>query len=240
MSKERRSSVWKISKVELQELINKSSTLTDICNIIGIKMGNGSVKTLYRRFKEEEFDFTQFRINRKIFLSSRKPKFNIVWDENSPTGRNVIKRFIIKNNTIPYECFNCKNIGSWFNKTLSLQLEHKNGLNNDNRLENLCFLCPNCHSQTATYAGRNSKNTQDNVCFVERTVIQKESSEKKKLRFKKARKFEVEENVLKKLVEDNIPFTTIGKMFGVSDNAIRKRCRTLNINVPKKHNRSLR
>ena len=40
-------------------------------------------------------------------------------------------------------------------KKLSLQLDHINGINNDHRIENLRFLCPNCHSQTETYAGKN-------------------------------------------------------------------------------------
>lgn len=40
-------------------------------------------------------------------------------------------------------------------QSLSLQLDHINGINNDHRLENLRFLCPNCHSQTNTYAGKN-------------------------------------------------------------------------------------
>jgi hypothetical protein len=38
-----------------------------------------------------------------------------------------------------------------------LQLEHVNGVNNDNRPQNLCFLCPSCHSQTSTFCGGNSK-----------------------------------------------------------------------------------
>ena len=39
-----------------------------------------------------------------------------------------------------------------------LELEHKNGNSNDNSLENVCLVCPNCHSQTPTYKGRNKGN----------------------------------------------------------------------------------
>jgi hypothetical protein len=40
---------------------------------------------------------------------------------------------------------------------LSLALHHRNGDGEDNRLENLELLCPNCHSQTDTFAGRNRR-----------------------------------------------------------------------------------
>jgi 5-methylcytosine-specific restriction endonuclease McrA len=60
----------------------------------------------------------------------------------------------VKENRLEYKCANC-GIKEWNNLPLSLQLDHINGVNNDHRLENLRFLCPNCHSQTDTYSGKN-------------------------------------------------------------------------------------
>lgn len=45
----------------------------------------------------------------------------------------------------------------WLGKPIRLHIEHKNGNSTDNQPENLCFLCPNCHSQTSTYAVMISK-----------------------------------------------------------------------------------
>ena len=64
--------------------------------------------------------------------------------------------FILNNNLIEYKCQECGQGDVWNNKRLILQLDHKNGNPNDNRLDNLRFLCSNCHSQTQTYTGRNA------------------------------------------------------------------------------------
>lgn len=74
--------------------------------------------------------------------------------ENSKASNNVVKRFLIRKGLLQYECCLCK-IGNWLDKKLTLQLDHINGIRNDNRIENLRLLCPNCHSQTKTYAGKN-------------------------------------------------------------------------------------
>lgn len=46
-------------------------------------------------------------------------------------------------------------ISDWLGQKLTLQLDHINGIRNDDRFENLRLLCPNCHSQTETFAGKN-------------------------------------------------------------------------------------
>jgi len=78
-----------------------------------------------------------------------------VFVENSRYARHHIKRRLIQKNLIPYECSECKLEPIWNGKALSLQLDHINGINNDHRINNLRFLCPNCHAQQDTYAGKN-------------------------------------------------------------------------------------
>lgn len=75
--------------------------------------------------------------------------------ENSSVARHVIKKRIIRDALIEYNCNCCGIMPLWNGTTLSLQLDHINGVNNDHRLENLRFLCPNCHTQQETYAAKN-------------------------------------------------------------------------------------
>jgi len=77
-----------------------------------------------------------------------------VFIENSTYARHHIKKRIIEENMIDYECSLCENQGEWMGKKLPLVLDHINGINNDNRIENLRFLCSNCDSQLPTYKNR--------------------------------------------------------------------------------------
>lgn len=76
--------------------------------------------------------------------------------KNCKHGRRIVKTAIIRDEVMPYRC-GCGLTDNWQGKPLVLQLDHINGINNDNRLENLRFLCPNCHSQTETFCGSNCK-----------------------------------------------------------------------------------
>lgn len=66
-----------------------------------------------------------------------------------------LKSRLLSNKLLENKCSECHIGPSWNDKPLVLQLDHINGVHNDHRLENLRLLCPNCHSQTETFAGRN-------------------------------------------------------------------------------------
>ncbi len=90
-----------------------------------------------------------------ILLTQTLPKA----EQGIITEHSTLKRVILLNN--PYQCSFC-NISTWNDKSIVLELDHIDGNSDNNFLNNLRLLCPNCHSQTETYCGRNKKNTKRN------------------------------------------------------------------------------
>lgn len=76
------------------------------------------------------------------------------WKQGGHVGKGIIKRYLA---SLRNECWEC-GISSWNGKELVLELEHIDGNSMNNKEENLSLLCPNCHSQTPTYKGRNVGN----------------------------------------------------------------------------------
>lgn len=72
------------------------------------------------------------------------------------TARCTLKRRLIDEKYLEDRCAICT-ITEWCDKKLSLHIDHINGIKTDNRITNLRLLCPNCHSQTSTYGGRNRR-----------------------------------------------------------------------------------
>jgi len=79
---------------------------------------------------------------------------------SAPRQRGHLKRRLINLGLKEDRCELC-GISEWLGAPLSLALHHVNGDGKDNRLENLQLLCPNCHSQTDNFAGRNMRRIKD-------------------------------------------------------------------------------
>lgn len=84
-----------------------------------------------------------------------KTDYDILFCENSSATRKNVRRRIINDDLIEYFCHICGIGPEWNDKPMPLILDHINGVNNDNRLENLRFICSNCDSQLDTYKGKN-------------------------------------------------------------------------------------
>ena len=122
---------------------------------------------------------------------------------------------------------------NWKDKPLTLELDHINQINNDNRIENLRFLCPNCHSQVTIKHCNNSRKPKHNTCSCGKekhisSPICKACADRAK--GFKSRKFDPSKESLGEMISlCNYNMCEVARKFGVSDNAVRKRCRLLGV-----------
>ncbi len=146
---------------KLEKLVKSSTTYSEVCRGFGIKESGGNIRTIKKRIKENNLDISHFEGKaytgkRRESTGQKQKELSDILVENSDYSRAALKRRLINEGVLEYKCFKCVNKGVWMGEELVLQLDHINGVRNDNRLENLRFLCPNCHSQTKTYAGKNN------------------------------------------------------------------------------------
>jgi hypothetical protein len=132
---------------QLKEQVSICKTLSETARALNVSR---HLIAIY--VKKYEINISHFKAGRDRLQSVDK-LFVI-----SDIRRNAtIKSAILRNKLIDYKCSECNKPPVWNNKPLVLQLDHINGNPLDNRLPNLRFLCPDCHSQTETHVGRGSK-----------------------------------------------------------------------------------
>lgn len=149
-------------------------------------------------------------------ISIHKHKNENVFVDNSTVSTGTVKKIILRDKLIEYVCQNCGLKNEWHGKKLVLRLDHINGKNRDNRLQNLRFLCPNCDSQTDTFCGRNKRKHEvvKKENWISRSFLGLED------RISKI-SWPTDEWLRKELVTKS--FKQLGRELGVSDVAIRKR-----------------
>lgn len=103
----------------------------------------------------ERFGFSKAAWSKAVRRGDLRPRDVLSLDDLLRRGkRRHIKRRLLQEGVIENRCSGC-GIRDYNGKPLSMQLDHINGINDDYRLTNLRMLCPNCHSLTDTYGGRN-------------------------------------------------------------------------------------
>ena len=159
----------KYTKEWLEELCKNSYSLAEVLRKAGRKPGGGSQATLKKKIEEFNIDTSHFTgqlwnkgktkedDERIAQQSSNQEKYSLeeIFIENSPATQKVMRGYVERHNLLEYKCVNCGCDGNWQGGLISLEIDHINGNNKDNRLSNLRYLCPNCHALTDTYRGKN-------------------------------------------------------------------------------------
>ena len=224
---------------EFAQIVASSYSYKDCLQALGYKSNSGSSTNKLK----EKIDALNLDISH--FCSSQKEKVQRtpenIFIENSTADQKTVRKYYKLGNYTEYKCAICGQQPFWNGKSLTLILDHINGYNKDDRLENLRWVCPNCNYQLDTTNGKNVNHQlrKANYCIDCGKQISITSTrcpscagklmgQERTLEFQESLKQKVSREELKTLIRTT-PFTQIGSKFGVTDNTIRKWCDAYNL-----------
>ena len=220
------------TKEELEKIVKESCSFRELAKKLGYASIGNNTDTIKSRLEKYNISTEHFTGVAKGVTKRTKEN---VFCENSTASQSTLRKWYIKGNYSEYKCAICGLSPFWNGKDLTLTLDHINGHNHDNRLENLRWICPNCDRQLPTFAGRNPEShitylddyreSKKNYCLNCGVEITQGATYCKDCFYKEQRKVERpdKEQLLKDLQETN--FLQTGKKYGVTDNTIRKWCK---------------
>lgn len=240
----------KYTKEKLEEIVKKSKNFADVLNYLNLRYAGGSHKIIKNHITNNNIDISHFETSQERIKRLRnngtlcvETPIEDVLVENSNYSRGSLKRKLYKLGIKKRECEMCGQGEEWKGRKMSLIIDHINGIRNDNRIENLRIVCPNCNATLDTHCGKNKKQKKqllnNEVKILKTTkntkIIQATKPQKiKKLKIKSSNPNWRTDPKLKRRKIDRPPYSTLaeevlndgylatGRKYGVSDNAIRK------------------
>ena len=216
------------SDEELFDAVRESTTMADVLRKLNLvpKGGNYSIRSRIRKLGLDTSHWLgRAHLRGKTRRLPKLPLSEILVD-GSTYGRTHLKERLLKEGLLNNWCSLCGQDSVWRAGVLVLILDHINGKNTDNRLENLRLLCPNCNSQQDTFCGRKNRGVKrvEHIWKCEDcgTTITRDARWCRPCGRKRTRK--VERPSLDALLQDrqNMSMEAVGRKYGVSGNAVKK------------------
>jgi hypothetical protein len=212
------------SKEILEKIVNSSNNYSEVTKKLGLQPFYGNRQTVKKYINLFEISTNHFRLTGKSVGHQKKIKLEDILIENSPyLWTSNLKDRLYKEGLKERCCEICGQDENWMGNKISLILDHKNGVNNDNRIENLRIVCPNCNAALPTHGGKNVKHTDKviNKCECGNSTFGKNETCVKCSQIKQRK---VERPDYFQLIDEinSLGYRGCGKKYGVSDNTIRK------------------
>jgi hypothetical protein len=210
----------------LKNIVSNSNSYSECLKKMNLSTRPGNYTTLKKYINLYKINIEHFYKN-KIdglinYTSNIKKDIYDILVEKSTYSTSKLKDRLYKEKIKNRCCELCGQNEEWMGKKMSLILDHINGINDDNRIENLRIVCPNCNATLETHCRGNRKNNKiDKYCECGKKIFK--SSRKCKscdsINQRKVKRPSLEQ-LIKDIEETNYVLT--GKKYGVSDNTIRK------------------
>lgn len=148
------------SASEYQIAVEQAKSAAETLRLLGLRPTGGNYAVLRSRIREFAFSTSHWtgqghlRGKRNPHVPSIPLDTILVADSRYRGSTSLLKSRLLRAGLLTPVCSRC-GLREWMEAVIALELDHVNGDRVDNRLENLRLLCPNCHSQTPTYRGRN-------------------------------------------------------------------------------------